>query len=113
MPRDFKIYLDDILESIEKINNYTSGMALEDFKYDPKTFDAVARNLEILGEAAKNIPPEIKSQYQDVEWKKITGLRDVLIHDYFGINAKIVWDVVQNRLPILKKKIEKIREELQ
>ena len=84
MPRDFKVYLEDILEAIGKIHNFTRGMSLQLFKEDPKTIDAVVRNLEVVGEAVKNIPKEIRLKHPQTEWKKIAGLRDVLIHEYFG-----------------------------
>jgi uncharacterized protein with HEPN domain len=108
MPRDFKVYLDDILEAIEKIQKFTQSFSFETFKTDPKTFDAVVRNLEIIGEAIKNIPESIRNQHLEVEWKKIAGLRDILIHAYFGIDPEIIWDIVQNKLPVLEKQVRKL-----
>ena len=105
MSRDYKVYLEDILEAIGKIRTYTVGMSADSFAADNKTLDAVLRNLEVIGEAVKRIPDEIRLQHQQVEWKKIAGLRDILIHQYFGIDAEIIWDVVHNKLPELERQI--------
>jgi uncharacterized protein with HEPN domain len=108
MRRDFKVYLDDMLRACEKVRLYTEGRSLDDFASDEKTMDAVVRNLEILGEASKQIPESIREANPGVEWSKISGLRDILIHHYFGIDAVIVWDVVQNKVPALISQITKI-----
>ncbi len=108
MPADYKAYLDDILSAIGRIEAYTAKITYEDFEKNSMASDAVIRNLEIIGEAAKRIPAEIRRKYPDVEWKKIAGLRDILIHEYSSINLKIVWDVVANKLPALKTSVEKI-----
>jgi uncharacterized protein with HEPN domain len=102
MPRDYRVSLDDILEAVERIEAYTAGMEKEQFQADSKTVDAVVRNLEIIGEAAKNIPPQIRALSPDVPWSKLAGMRDVLIHAYFNIDVEIVWDVVQSKLTELK-----------
>jgi uncharacterized protein with HEPN domain len=102
MPRDYKVSLDDILEAIERIQDYTAGMDEKQFQADRKTVDAVVRNLEILGEAAKNIPPHVRALAPHVPWTKIAGMRDILIHAYFIVDCKILWDVVENKLPDLK-----------
>ncbi|MGH9429056.1 MAG: HepT-like ribonuclease domain-containing protein [Terriglobia bacterium] len=108
MPRDYKISLEDILDAARKIRTYTEGMSQKTFAADPKTLDAVVRNLEIIGEAIKKIPEEIRSKYPGVDWKKIAGLRDILIHEYFGIDVEIIWDIVQNKLPVLEKQVQQI-----
>ena len=108
MPRDFKVYLEDILEAIGKVHRYTSGLSREDFASDEMRIDAVVRNLEIIGEASKRIPNEIRLKHPSVEWKKMAGLRDILIHEYFGIDIDIVWDIIQNKLPALEQQIKAI-----
>ncbi len=81
MSRDVRLYLDDIRASCEKILRYSQGMDFEQFVSDEKAFDAIVRNLEIIGEAAKHIPPEMRRRYPDVEWAKIAGLRDMVVHE--------------------------------
>lgn len=107
MRRNAKLYLNDILVSIELIREYTASLSFEEFSRDRKTIDAVIRNFEIIGEAVKNIPQEIKSKY-DYNWKDVVGLRDVLSHGYFGVSVKIVWDIIKNELPGLEEKIREI-----
>lgn len=108
MPRDYKIYLEDILDAIGKVLQYVGSQSFEDFSKDEKTVDAVVRNLEIIGEAAKKIPPEVSSRYPEIEWKKIGSLRDILIHEYFGVDKEIVWDVIRNKLPAFQKQVKTI-----
>jgi len=110
MPRDYKVHLEDVLEATAKIGRYTAGLSREAFSGDEKTIDAVIRNLEIIGEAVKKVPDEIRSKHPEVDWKKIAGLRDILIHEYFGIDLEIIWDIVQNKLPVLETQIKQILE---
>jgi uncharacterized protein with HEPN domain len=112
MPRDFRLYLDDIIEAADKIFVYVHDMEFQNFSSDSRTVDAVVRNLEIIGEAARNLPEEIKgkSDISELEWKKITGLRNILIHEYFGVNFHVVWDIIQNKLEPLKLACEKLLE---
>jgi uncharacterized protein with HEPN domain len=108
MPRDYKVCPEDILEAIRKIRAYTQGLALETFSQDSKTLDAVVRNLEILGEAVKGLPDTIRAAHREVDWKRIAGLRDILIHQYFGVDTEIIWDVVQNKLTAVEKAAHEI-----
>lgn len=105
--KDVKVFLQSIFESIEKIENYTSS-GKDEFMKSTLIQDAVIRNLEIIGEATKNIPQDVKQHNSQIPWRQMAGLRDVLIHDYMGISLKIVWNVVQNELPQLKTMIKKI-----
>ena len=98
MSREYKLYLRDILESQERIREYTKKMTYEEFAQSKITVDVVVRNLEVIGEAARKLPPEIKKKSSEIEWRKIVAMRNVLTHEYFGVNTKIVWDVVQNKI---------------
>ena len=109
--RDYKLYLDDIIEATKRIEKYIKGLTLEKFKKDNLIIDGVVRNLEIIGEAVKNIPADVKDKNPDIEWKKIAGLRDILAHEYFGIDIEILWDIVENKLPDLKKEISRLLKE--
>ncbi|RJP64428.1 MAG: DUF86 domain-containing protein [Candidatus Abyssobacteria bacterium SURF_17] len=102
MPRDYRLYLDDILESIDAIIQYVDQMNFDEFSTDRKTVDAVVRNMEVIGEAARNLPDEIKELAPEIEWKKIVALRNVLAHEYFNITKKILWDIIHTKLPPLK-----------
>jgi uncharacterized protein with HEPN domain len=100
--------LEDILEAAGKVRRYVAGISREDFGTDSKTLDAVIRNLEIIGEAVKNVPEAIRSTYPRVEWRKFAGLRDILIHAYFGVDVDIIWDIIQNKLPVLESQVARI-----
>ncbi|HUS74239.1 MAG TPA: DUF86 domain-containing protein [Sedimentisphaerales bacterium] len=103
MSRDEIMYLQDIAQSCEKILRFTKGLTQTDLIREEKTYDAVVRNLEIIGEAAKHISDELRKQLPNIEWRKVAGLRDMLAHAYFGIDDDILWDVVQNKVPQLAK----------
>ncbi len=106
--RDVRVYLDDIRESIAKIEEYTDNVTENDFFENTQLQDSVVRRLEIIGEAVKNIPQEFKDKYPNIPWRDIAGTRNILIHEYFGVNIERVWLVVKNDLPDLKIKIEKV-----
>jgi uncharacterized protein with HEPN domain len=108
MPRDFRAYLDDILQAIDRIRQYTSGMTFETFCKEPLVQDAVIRNLEIIGEAVRHIPKRLREQSTSIVWPRVVGLRDVLIHRYFGVDLEIVWDVVVNKLAELEPEIRRL-----
>jgi uncharacterized protein with HEPN domain len=112
MSRNLTLYFDDILSSIDKIQRYTAGMTRETFVADERTFDAVARNLQIIGEAVKNIPTEMRDQYSQIEWRKIAGLRDILAHTYFAVEDEIIWDIVQTKLADLRECIAIMKSDL-
>lgn len=112
MRRDYNTFLDDILESINRIENYTSSISLNEFMNNNMIQDAVVRNLEIIGEAVKNIPDSFRHRFPSIEWKSIAGLRDILIHSYFGIDQIIVWDIVENKIPQLKEQITMVMNSL-
>ncbi|MCK5226255.1 MAG: DUF86 domain-containing protein [Planctomycetes bacterium] len=105
MLRDETMYLQDIAQSCEKILKFTKGLTQQELVDDDKTYDAVVRNLEVIGEAAKHIPDNIREKICDIQWRKIAGMRDILAHAYFGIDNNILWDVVQNKIPPLFKSI--------
>lgn len=108
MKRDFRVYLDDVLESITRIKEYTESIDEEEFLKNVPVQDAVIRRFEIIGEAVKNIPDEIKQKYPAVEWKKVAGARDIFSHEYFGVKLDRVWDTIINDLPLFKEQTEKI-----
>lgn len=109
--RDYRLYLDDMLEAVKRIEKYTKSLILEKLKKDDLVLDGIVRNLEIIGEAAKNIPAQVKEKHPEIEWKKMSGLRDILAHEYFGIDLEVVWDIVKNKLPILKMQVNRILKE--
>lgn len=113
MKRDVTLYMKDVIDSIDKIYEFIKGINYHKFLEDEKTNCAVVRKLEIIGEAVKNIPPQIRHNYPDIPWKEIAGMRDIISHVYFGIDYTIVWKVVKKRLPELKKSMQAILEEQQ
>jgi uncharacterized protein with HEPN domain len=112
MSRDARIYLEDILLACQKIRRYIAGASFVQFVQDDRTFDAVIRNLEIIGEAAKSIPPETQQRFPEVEWRAASAFRNILAHQYFAIKEEIVWDIVQNKIPPLQEQIEQALLEL-
>lgn len=109
--RDNRLYLKDIMAAIESIEAFLEGLDYESFKNDDKTTSAVIRKLEIIGEAAKKVPDTIKEQYVSIPWKEMAGMRDKLIHFYFGVNIDLVWKTIINRLPEIKPLIKQVLEQ--
>jgi len=102
-----------ILEACRRISDFIEGLPYEVFLGDIKTQDAILRNIEIVGEAVKNLSNEVKNKHVEIEWGKIAAMRDKLIHFYFGVNLEIVWDVAKNKIPALKENISKLLSELE
>ena len=103
--RSWRVRIDDILEAIDKIERYTHGFDFAAWQNDEKTVDAVIRNLEVIGEASSHLPIEIQEQYEDVPWGMMKGIRNILAHEYFGVDLEILWKTVKKDLPILKKRL--------
>ena len=101
MSRRWSLFLQDIVKSAVKVRQYTEGFDLKSFMDNDMAYDAVLRNLEIIGEAAKKIPPEVRDRYPQVDWRGIAGLRDVLAQAYFGLDDETLWDIVQKKVPQL------------
>jgi len=111
--RVYTDYVQDILDSINDIENFIKGMNFNDFKNDRKTINAVIRSIEVIGEASKKIPKSIRERHPDIPWKKIAGMRDKLIHEYFGIDLEILWKVAKEEIKKLEPGIKQILSDLQ
>ncbi len=110
MKRTHILYLNDINEAIERIEIYIKDITFEEFSKNMLVIDAVVRNFEIIGEATKHIPTEIKTDNPLIKWKEMAGMRDKLVHEYFGVNIEILWKTAKNRLPTLKPLVKKLLE---
>ena len=110
MTKEFIDYIEDIIKAIDDALSFVKNMDYEVFVKDSRTIYAVIRALEIIGEATKNVPSSIKAEYSQIPWKKMAGMRDKVIHEYFGVDLKRVWNTVNNDLPALKPQFEKILE---
>ena len=110
--REIQLLLEDILEACQKILSYTEGVSFDDFVNDDKTIDAVVRNFEIIGEAANRIPEDFKSDHPEIEWRRIIAFRNRIIHEYFGINYKMVWKIKEENIPVLKNFIQQAIDKL-
>jgi len=108
MKKDPKLYLGHIIEAINRINKYTKGLSKDEFLKNNLVKDATVRNIEIIGEAVKNLPDDFKKKHKEIPWKDIAGMRDRIAHFYFGIDYGLVWDTIEKDIPELKKKIQKL-----
>jgi uncharacterized protein with HEPN domain len=111
--RSYTLFLDDILDAMTRIEKYTFTLDFDSFVKNEMAVDAVIRNLEVIGEAVKNIPAHIREKNQDIPWKRMAGLRDMMIHVYFGIDLEIIWEIVKKDIPETKPEIEQFRKEYQ
>jgi len=112
MKKDEYIFIKHILESINKIEKYAKNLKKEKLIQDTKIQDAIIRRIEIIGEAVKNLPDNLRNKYPHIEWNAIIRARDKIIHHYFGIDLNIIWDIIKKDLPDLKRKIAKIEKDL-
>ncbi len=111
MPRrNWKMRINDILECVAKIQRHTQGFGFDEFEADDKTVDSVLRNLEIIGEAARHVPREVKTRYPNVPWNEMQTMRNIVIHEYHGVNLKIIWQTVTEDLPALTLALMRILE---
>ncbi|HCM96590.1 MAG: nucleotidyltransferase [Chloroflexi bacterium GWB2_49_20] len=109
MSRDISLYFDDIAICCEKVLRFADGLTFEQFKKNELIYDAVLRNLEIIGEASKHVPEDIQEKFPQIEWRKIAGFRDIVAHEYFGVTDEIVWDIVENKIAKLLEQVQLIR----
>lgn len=110
--RNCKLFVEDMLESMNKIERYTKGLTYDKFERNEIVVDAVIRNLEIVGEAAKNIPEDVREKYPDVPWTRMIGLRNIAVHEYFGVDLSIIWEIITKNLPETKPKIKEMLKSL-
>lgn len=113
MRRDYKLFIKDIISAMESIETFVEGMTLNELMQDDKTSSAVIRKFEIIGEATKHIPGWLGEKHPEIPWKRMAGMRDRLIHVYFGIDYRLVWDAIKIEIPGLKPKLKKILAELE
>ena len=112
MIREYKDYLIDIIDAIEKAESFVKGMSFESFEKDAKTTFAIIRAFEIMGEAVKKIPSGVRNKHKNIPWKEMAGMRDKLIHEYFGVKPRVVWKTIKEDLPEVKPYLQAILNEL-
>ncbi len=112
MSRNIALYIKDILQNMQEAVEFIQGMSYEQFIDDKRTLNAVVRSIEVIGEAARNVPDEIRARYAEIPWKEMVGMRDKLIHFYFGVDKEVVWVVVKDRIPAILPLIEKTLKEI-
>ena len=112
MKREVGDYIQDIVEAMENAENFLADMSYDDFIHDTKTLYAVTRALEIIGEAVKKIPDEVRSKYPHIPWKQMAGMRDKVIHEYFGVSPKRIWETVKRDIPAVRPIFEKMLKEI-
>lgn len=108
MSREWRLYVADMKACCERATEYTKGLTREQFEAKRMAYDATLRNLELLGEAARHVPEEVRSTAPDIPWRRIVAVRNILIHGYLGIDNDIIWDIVQNEIAPLKKALDKL-----
>jgi len=110
-PRDWRMRIEDILDAIGQIQDYTRGITFEAFRQDRKTIDAVVRNITVIGEAAGNVPSAVAEQHGEIPWRQMRDFRNVVVHAYFGVDLKVLWDTVRVDLPPLVDPLRRVLSE--
>lgn len=113
MKRDYKLFIKDIILAMKSIEGFVESLSLDEVREDDKTSSAVIRKFEIIGEAIKHVPEDLKEKFSDIPWKRMAGMRDRLIHAYFGVDYKLVWEAIKIEIPELKPKLQEILAELE
>jgi uncharacterized protein with HEPN domain len=111
--KNHKLYIEDILQAMDKIKRYVEGLTYEAFAKNEMVEDAVIRNLEIIGEASKSVPEDVREKHSEIPWKRMIGLRNIAIHQYFGVDLSIIWEIITKNLPETKPKVAAMLESLE